>query len=219
MHFCFTYACCRSTLSHLFVWPINVRGLQTLSILLMFLIVSHHPYEPHMFPSAIHTIVRSCSWLHDAGTVQIHIHVMITLTWDMMLCNPVCISILMEPLYHTSWHHVSEDNSNCSHYFKNFKSGIPPKWLYWAIISVLAHSGMTGSVRWNEYLKVEIVMQHRASHLVMYFPVQLCIDYWGKLKRHNIKNLLLTDICIIMVCDKDKMTSNWGCLCAVWCSK
>jgi len=40
-------------------------------------------------------------------------------------------------------------------------------------ISVLAHSGMTDSVRWNEFLKVEIVMQHRASHLVMYFTVQL----------------------------------------------
>jgi len=74
---------------------------------------------------------------------------MITLIWDMMLCNPVYISILVEPLYHTLWHHISEDNSNCSHYSKNLKSDIAPKWLYWAIISVLAHSGVTGSVRWN----------------------------------------------------------------------
>jgi hypothetical protein len=80
----------------------------------------------------------------------------------MMLCKPVYISILVEPLYHTSWHHVSEETGNCSHYSKNLKSDIAPKWLYWAIASVLAHLGMIGSVRWNEYLKVEIVMQHRA---------------------------------------------------------
>ena len=44
---------------------------------------------PHMFPSAIHTIVLSCSWIFDAGTVQMCIHLMITLIWDMMPYNPV----------------------------------------------------------------------------------------------------------------------------------
>jgi hypothetical protein len=42
-----------------------------------------------------------------------------------------------------------------------------------AIIHVLARSGMIGNIRWNEYLKVEAGMPHGASHLVMYFTVQL----------------------------------------------
>jgi hypothetical protein len=86
-----------------------------------------------------------------------------------MLCDPVYISILVEPLYHTTWHHVSEDISNCNQYSMNLKSDIAPKWLYWAIISVLAHNGQN----WQCQMEMEIVMQHGASHLVMYFTVQL----------------------------------------------
>jgi hypothetical protein len=87
---------------------------------------------------------------------------MITLILDMMPHNPVYISAFWWNLCTTLHGIMSQKTIAIA--LTSARTG--NRILHPTILSVLACSGMTGNVRWNQYLKVEIVMQHRASHLV-----------------------------------------------------